>query len=84
METNTDGTAIETIRLFVEEMPCDHSEITAGKTLIPSGVEGSAVDWDLGSAPGIPNSGFSPERAAGVLGAVGYRTHEPSGLAKPE
>jgi hypothetical protein len=40
METNTDGTAIETIRLSVEEMPCDHSEITAGKTLVPAGVVG--------------------------------------------
>ena len=82
METNSEGNepSAEPIRLTVVGMTCDHCETTVAGALGRAGLEELEVDWRSGSAAGVASAGFSTDRAAGELAAVGYRlddTHQP-------
>lgn len=63
----------EIIRLDVKGMTCDHCEVTVSKALTRAGLEGVEADWRRAAATGRPTEGFSSERAAEELEAVGYR-----------
>lgn len=61
------------IRLDVQAMTCDHCQVTVSKALNEAGLEAVEADWRRGVASGQPTEGFSEERAASELEAVGYR-----------
>ena len=75
------------IRLDVKGMTCDHCQVTVSQALSRAGLEGVEADWRRAVATGHPTEGYSAERAAEELEAVGYRlaaAEEPETRSSPD